>query len=110
MDDSLHEDPLFLACTRPAMIGGVTMEAVGVNVLFSCILFIAAGNIFYMAIGGVLHLICRALCKHDPNIFRVLNAWRETKARCLNRFYWGGSSVSPLKVHRRYNLKDFNLE
>nr|WP_255616722.1 type IV secretion system protein VirB3 [Microvirga puerhi] len=103
-------DPLFVACTRPAMIGGVTIEGVGVNLLFSSILFILAGNIFYFGVAGVIHLIFRALCKHDPNIFRVLNAWRDTKLRCRNRNYWSGSSVSPLKVHRRYTVKDFNLE
>ena len=31
----LTEDTLFLACTRPAMVGGVTMEAMALNVMFS---------------------------------------------------------------------------
>ena len=29
----LEEDTLFIACTRPAMIAGVTMEAMGINVM-----------------------------------------------------------------------------
>ena len=40
----LTEDTLFLACTRPAMIAGVTMEAMALNVMFSCILFLVAGR------------------------------------------------------------------
>lgn len=43
----LTEDTLFLACTRPAMIAGVTMEAMALNVMFSCILFLVAGSILY---------------------------------------------------------------
>ena len=31
-EERLVEDPLFLACTRPAMVMGVPMEAMGVNV------------------------------------------------------------------------------
>ncbi len=40
----LEQDTLFLACTRPAMIGGVTMEAMGINMIFTTILFIVAGR------------------------------------------------------------------
>lgn len=41
--ERLTEDTLFLACTRPAMIAGVTMEAMAINVMASCILFLMAG-------------------------------------------------------------------
>jgi type IV secretion system protein VirB3 len=106
--DRMH-DTLFLACTRPAMIGGVTMEAMAINMIATCILFIAAGNVFYAATGGVLHLVFRELCKHDPNIFRLLFIWMETKGRYRTARFWGGSSPTPLKLVRRYNEKDFSL-
>ncbi len=30
-DRTLIDDPLFLACTRPAMVAGVTLEAMALN-------------------------------------------------------------------------------
>src|SRR3954467_13358497 len=100
-NQGLNEDTLFLACTRPAMIAGVTMEAMGINVIVTCLVFILAGNIFYALIGIIFHLILRALCKYDHNMFRVLVSYLETKGRCRNTKFWGGSWVSPLKVARR---------
>jgi type IV secretion system protein VirB3 len=54
------------------MIAGVTMEAMGINVIVTCLVFILAGNIFYALIGIIFHLILRGLCKYDHNMFRVL--------------------------------------
>jgi type IV secretion system protein VirB3 len=102
-DERLVEDTLFLACTRPAMIAGVTMEAMGVNVMFSCILFLVAGSIKYGLVAIPIHVICRAVCRHDPNLFRILFAWLETKARHRNSGWWGGSSYTPLRL--RHTLK-----
>ena len=48
---AIEEDILFLACTRPAMIAGVTMEAMGVNVMLTTILYITAGSIAYALVG-----------------------------------------------------------
>ena len=100
--ERLAEDTLFLACTRPAMIAGVTMEAMGLNVIFSCVLFLTAGSIVYGLVAVPIHLVCCALCKHDPNQFRILFAWFETKARHRNGTHWGGSSCTPLRLVRRH--------
>jgi type IV secretion system protein VirB3 len=97
----LTEDPLFLACTRPATIAGVPMEAMGVNVMLSATIFLAANSPRYLLIAPVLHLVFRAICKHDPHAFRVLWQYVETKGRSRNGGLWGGSSASPLPVIRR---------
>lgn len=102
----LTEDTLFLACTRPAMIAGVTMEAMALNVMFSCILFLAAGSILYGLVALPIHGLCRIVCRHDPNMFRILLAWIETRGRTRNATFWGGSSCAPLKLVRRYRAKD----
>ncbi|MEY9724377.1 type IV secretory pathway VirB3-like protein [Bradyrhizobium yuanmingense] len=73
----LTEDTLFLACTRPAMVAGVTMEAMALNVMFSCILFLVAGSIVYGLVAIPIHGLCRIICRHDPNMFRILLAWIE---------------------------------
>ena len=102
----LEEDTLFLACTRPAMIGGVTMEAMGMNVMFTTILFIAAGSIAYALVGVVFHFVFKAIIKHDHNMFRILIGWVETRGRGRNGPYWGGSTFTPLRLVRHYDERD----
>ncbi|ANK94197.1 MULTISPECIES: type IV secretion system protein VirB3 [Rhizobium] len=106
---SLEEDILFLACTRPAMIAGVTMEAMGVNIMLTTILYITAGSIAYALIGVVFHVVFRALVKHDHNMFRILIAWIETRGRSRNAAYWGGTTLSPLTLTRRYDERDLSF-
>lgn len=96
----LVEDPLFLACTRPAMFAGAPMEAVGLNMVVSTSAFLAAHAIFALAIAPILHLVAVAVCKSEPNAFRLLYLWAETKARARNTALWGGSSLSPLPFRR----------
>lgn len=105
----LTEDTLFIACTRPAMIAGVTMEAMGMNIMLTTILYIIAGSIAYALIGVVFHVVFRALVKHDHNMFRILLAWMETRGRSRNNFYWGGATLSPLKLARHYNEGDLGF-
>ena len=105
----LEEDTLFVACTRPAMIAGVTMEALGINVMATTIFYLAAGSVAYALVGVVFHFVFRALVKHDHNMFRILLAWVETRGRSRNSFYWGGTSLSPLRLVRRSDEKDLGL-
>lgn len=105
----LDEDTLFIACTRPAMIAGVTIEAMGMNIMLTTILYIVAGSIAYLAVGVVFHFIFRALVKHDHNMFRILVAWVETRGRSRNSSYWGGATVSPLRVARRFDERDLAI-
>ncbi len=105
-EDRLREDPLFLACTRPAMVLGVPMEAFGVNVILSGIVFLAGGSLLYLLVAPVLHLIFRAICKADHNAFRVLFVFIDTKGRSRNSRLWGGSSCTPLPLIRRYDARE----
>lgn len=101
-EERLIEEPLFLACTRPAMVAGVPMEAVGVNLVISATVFLAAHSPFYLLIAPALHLVFAAVCKHDHNAFRVLWMFIETKGRARNTALWGGSSATPLPLRRRF--------
>ncbi|KIU27258.1 type IV secretion protein VirB3 [Methylobacterium radiotolerans] len=105
-DERLVEDTLFLACTRPAMLLGVTMEALGLNMIFSSILFILAGSLLYGLVAIPIHLACRLVCRHDPNQFRILFAWFETRGRHRNAGLWGGSSCTPLLLVRRFRPEE----
>ena len=76
------------------------------NVMFSCILFLVAGSILYGLVALPIHGLCRIICRHDPNMFRILLAWIETRGRARNAPFWGGSSCTPLKLVRRYKARD----
>ncbi|WP_273793758.1 type IV secretion system protein VirB3 [Brucella anthropi] len=106
---ALAEDTLFIACTRPAMFAGVTMEAMGINVIATTIFYLAAGSVAYALVGIVFHFIFRALVKHDHNMFRIMLAWVETRGRSRNISHWGGSSLSPLKLSRRFDERDLGF-
>ncbi|MFE0234138.1 type IV secretion system protein VirB3 [Brucella anthropi] len=106
---ALEEDTLFIACTRPAMFAGVTMEAMGMNVIATTILYLAAGSVAYALVGVVFHCIFRALVRHDYNMFRIAVAWVETRGRSRNTSLWGGSSITPLSLYRRFDERDLGL-
>jgi type IV secretion system protein VirB3 len=98
--ERLAEEPLFLACTRPAMVLGVPMEAMGLNLIASCVVFLAAGSMLWLLVAPALHLVFRAICRADANAFRILYLWVETKGRARNGGQWGGSSPTPLPLRR----------
>lgn len=97
-NEGLTEDPLFIACTRPAMWQGVPIQAMGFNSIVSTVFFVIMGNPLYMGIGVVVHYTIRHLVSRDYNMFKTIMLWSETKARARNTDLWGGSSVSPLPL------------
>ena len=105
-EERLAEDPLFLACTRPAMVMGVPMEAMGVNVILSGLVFLVGGSLLYLLVAPVLHMVFRAICRADHNAFRLLFVYVDTKGRARNAALWGGSSPSPLPLVRRYRAAE----
>ena len=104
--DALEDYTLFLACTRPAMIAGVTMEAMGINVIASALLFLVCGSLLYGLVAIPIHLICRAVVRYDHNAFRILVAWLDTRGRSRNTGLWGGASVTPLRLVKHYDERD----
>lgn len=102
----LIDEPLFLACTRPAMVLGVPMEAMGVNVILSGLAFLVGGSLLYLLVAPALHLVFRAICKADHNAFRLLFVFVDTKGRSRNGAIWGGSSPTPLPLVRRFRAGD----
>lgn len=107
-EEPLDEDELFLACTRPALFAGVPMEAVGINIILTTIIFIVMGNVLYAFIGIFIHLVSKEIVRHDYNAFSLLLSYVNTKGRALNARTWGGTSCTPLRLFRRYSVKDFD--
>ncbi|WP_336294021.1 type IV secretion system protein VirB3 [Bartonella sp. CB169] len=100
--DKPTEDILFLACTRPAMIAGVPVEAMGLNVMATLITFILTSNIFLISLGPAAHFIIKEVLKNDHNKIRVFLAWQKTRIFAKNSRIWGGASLSPLRLIRNY--------
>lgn len=100
-EERLAEDTLFLACTRPAMIAGVPMEAMGINLMISAVAFLAGHSLLYLLTAPAVHLVLAAVCKTDHNAFRILYLYVDTKGRARNAGLWGGSSATPLPLVRR---------
>ena len=93
--------PLFLACTRPAMVAGAPMEAVGLNLVATTSVFLLAGSPAWLSVGVVLHILFRSICRQDPYAFRVLRLFLQTRAgRASGDF--GGVSFAPVNAARRY--------
>ena len=107
-EERLVEDTLFLACTRPAMVMGVPMEAMGVNIIVSGVVFLVGGSLLYLLVAPALHLVFRAICRADHNAFRLIFVYVDTKGRSRNSALWGGSSASPLPLVRRYSLRELD--
>ncbi|NTA19891.1 type IV secretion system protein VirB3 [Agrobacterium tumefaciens] len=105
-DEKPTEDILFLACTRPAMFAGVTMEAVFVIIVLTGLVFLVGGSLLYLLVGVFIYAACRAICANDPNQFSIIFAWAATKLKCRTRAYWGASSVSPLRVKKARNWRE----
>jgi type IV secretion system protein VirB3 len=105
-EEALAVDTLFLACTRPAMFLGVPMEAMGINLIVSGVVFLGGGNLFYLLIAPVTHMVCQSICRHDHNAFSVLLRFLDTKARARNGAVWGGSSCTPLRLVRSRRPQD----
>jgi len=104
------EDILFLACTRPTMIAGVTAEAFPFILFLSCLIFLIGGHLLYLLSGLFIYLACRSICAHDPNQFALLRAWSGTKAACKTKLYWGASSTSPLRIRKARSWRDLAKE
>lgn len=107
-EETLIQDPLFLACTRPAMVLGVPMEAMGANVILSGMIFLTGGSLLYLLAAPALHLVFRGICRTDHNAFRLLFVYIDTKGRSRNGGLWGGSSTSPLPLVRRYSHQELS--
>jgi len=107
-DERLTEDVLFLACTRPALVAGVPMEAMGLNLMVSATVFLAAHSPVWLLIAPAMHLVFRAVCKHDHNAFRVLWMFVDTRGRARNAALWGGSSTTPLPLKRRFVVAEID--
>lgn len=85
---------VYKALTRPAMIGGVTFEYHGLNLIISVCSFIALGNILYGLIFIPLYIFGWLVCRHDPGFFEIL--FKKFKLPLMpNQSLWGVRCYEP---------------
>ncbi|MFV1761486.1 VirB3 family type IV secretion system protein [Phaeobacter sp. A90a-4k] len=107
-EERLNNDKLYLALTRPAMVFGVPLEAAFISVFVGGLAMIIGDSIFYLVLAVPLIVISHFIVKRDQNAFRILFRFFDTGAKCRNRAHWGGSSPSPLRVRRTYNIEEID--
>jgi type IV secretion system protein VirB3 len=90
-----QRDPLFLALTRPAMVGGVTYSFLVINLMVTAILFVWTGRFLLILLGVPVHILGYVACLREPRRFDL---WWVRLRSCLptqTRFFWGGNSYRP---------------
>lgn len=92
--NTLDENTLFLALTRPAMKLGVTMDAFFINVIIAFCIFVMAKNPFWGAVWVPLHVVCAVLCRMDIHWFTIFLA-RNKLVKSGNQGLWKGVSYEP---------------
>jgi len=99
--NDLSVDILFVALTRPTTMWGVPYMAFIIQFMAVTLVFLAAGNPFYLLLAIPVHGILYLISAHDPGIFDSIFIWMKTTGRCRNRRFWGAASFSPLCVKSR---------
>lgn len=105
----LQSDPLFGGLTRPAMMLGLSIEALLGIFMASVIAFLGSGfisddimwKIMSLGIGGVLYLLARLICARDPRAFRYLGIQLRTKGLHRTRGYWKSGSYAAQRARHR---------
>ena len=96
-----HQDPLFVAVTRPAMKWGVTLDGIIIAAALVAVIMIATKNPLTLLLYLPAHALMYALCLRDPRIFRLLSLWLNTKAKSLGWRHYGAATASPLVNTRK---------
>ena len=79
----LVADPLFLACTRPAMKLGAPMEAAYANLFGTVIGGMVLGSPVWWLLVPVFHVPMVVLANRNPNFFHELRMWFETYGQVI---------------------------
>lgn len=88
----LGVDPLFLALTRPALIGGVTFSYFAMNSMICIIIFILTSQFKIFLLGFLIHGIGMVLCKHEPLAVDILVNKMKKCPRVLNYNFHNNSN------------------
>lgn len=66
------EHPLFVALSRPAMLGGVTLQLACIEMMTLMLLVIWGMSWSAYLLLFACHGVCWLICRYDPGLFDVL--------------------------------------
>jgi type IV secretion system protein VirB3 len=85
---------LVVALTRPAMVGGLTLESIGISCYFPGMAALMLRSLWPLLVIPVFLLISYLVCLKDVFLFSIALAAMHCK-NCVNRRYWGCRSYAP---------------
>ena len=90
-----HQDILFLALTRPAMVWGVTYSFLVLNLVATGMIFVWTGSFAALVIGGPAHVVGYVACLREPRRFDLWWVKLRYTLPVPTRYFWGGNSYRP---------------
>jgi type IV secretion system protein VirB3 len=91
----LHHDRIFVALTRPQMLGGVTYSFFIANGILAAEAFLIFKSFWFIPVALLVHLVGVLMCLREPRIFDL---WITKVSRCprvRNYRMWGCNSYRP---------------
>lgn len=91
----LGSDPIFVALTRPQMVGGVTYGFAVFNLIITVEAFLISKSFWALLIALIVHLIGCLGCLRDPRFFEL---WMTKVSQCprvRNYGFWSANAYAP---------------
>lgn len=95
MSDSLRQDTLFVALTRPQMFAGVTYTFFIINVIVAVELFLVFKSWWVLLAALALHGIGMLFCLNEPRFFDLWISRVRNCPRVKNYGIWQCNSYRP---------------
>lgn len=89
-------DPLFLALTRPAMVGGVTYAALLVCGVVSLETFLVSRNLLTLGLFAPMYALAWLVCRAEPRAFELLMLAARDGLPLKLGSVWRAGSAAPL--------------
>ncbi|MEA2754401.1 MAG: type secretion system protein VirB3 [Aliidongia sp.] len=93
--ERLDEDTLYLAATRPALVGGVPLAIAGLLMMAAGLIIVILQNPLYEMLMGPLWFGAKAVVSRDYNAVNVLVLYLTSAGRSIDSGDWGGATLSP---------------
>jgi len=95
MEPRLHQEPVFLALTRPQMFAGVTYSYFVANMIITAELFLIFKSIWPVLVAVIVHVIGAVSCLREPRFFDLWIARVSRCPRIRNYSLWGCNCYRP---------------
>jgi type IV secretion system protein VirB3 len=92
---SLASDPIFVALTRPQMLGGVTYGYAVFNLIITIEAFLVTKSFWALPVALLVHFIGYAGCLRDPRFFDLWLTKVRTCPRIRNHRFWSTNAYQP---------------